>query len=60
MKGISVLAKLAFLAWMAAMVILFFLVSLSPYVPIAALMPDFVLELSKIARSFFYDQSSLH
>lgn len=59
MRWISMVARLALVAWMGASAFLFFLVTLSPDGPIAAAMPEFVLQLRTVAFNFFYSKSSL-
>lgn len=59
MKQISMVARLTLVAWMGASVFLFFLVTLSPDGPIAAAMPEFVMQLRTAAFNFFHSKSSL-
>lgn len=58
MKRISMVTRLALVAWMGAAVFLFFLVTLSPDGPIAA-MPEFVIQLRAVVFPFFHSKSSL-
>lgn len=59
MKRISMVTRLALVAWMGAAVFLFFLVTLSPDGPIAAAMPEFVIQLRAVVFPFFHSKSSL-